>query len=121
MSAETFTYSTLSGAAGVTALVGTSPNSRIWPDQAPEGAEGTLIVFERADSQPEYTLLTELAATRVRMNVTCWADTRIAAETLGDAVAAAMLAAGVPVAERDGAFNSDMQAYAAVVGFEIWE
>lgn len=121
MSAETFTKTTLFSAAGVTAIVGASPATRIWPDEAPNGAETPLIVFERADSDPIYTLNNTLATTRVRINISCWADTRLAAEALGDAVATAMLAATVPVAERDGAFNSDMQAYAAVVGFDIWE
>lgn len=121
MSAETFTYSTLSGAAAVTAIVGSGANARIYPDEAAQEAAPPLIVFERGSSDPEYTLDNTLATTRVRMNVTCWAATRIAAEALGDAVAAAMLAATVPTAERDSAFDAETQSYAAILAFDIWE
>lgn len=119
-SAETFTYATLSGAAGVTALVGSGAAARIYPDEAAQDAVLPLIVFDGDDADPVVTLNNTVSALRVPMNVTGWAATRLAAEALGDAVQAAMLAAGVPPAGRDKAFDPETNAYAAVLRFELW-
>lgn len=122
MSAETVVYSTLTGAAAVAAIIGAPPNAKIWPDEAEdENAKPPLIVFERTSSEPEYTLNNTLAATRVLMHVTCWHVTRLGAETLGDAVQAALLAAGYPHTARESAFDDETDAYAAVLAVEIWE
>ena len=121
MSAETVTNSALLAAAGVTAIVGSGATAKIYPDEAAQAAEPPLIVFERGDSNPEYTLNNTLAGNRVQMNVTSWAATRIAAEALADETVAAMATAGYVMIGRDGSFDAETQTEAAVVLFEVWE
>jgi hypothetical protein len=121
VSAETLTNTALLAAAGVTAIVGAGAAARIYPDEAAQEATPPLIVFERGESQPEYTLNNTLAANRVQMNVTSWAATRVAAEQLADAVVAAMATAGYVTIARDGSFDAETQSYAAIVLFEVWE
>ncbi|HJT63073.1 MAG TPA: DUF3168 domain-containing protein [Burkholderiales bacterium] len=121
MSAETLTYNALVGAAAVTAIVGAGASAKIYPDEAAQEAAPPLIVFERGDSDPEYTLDNTLAGNKVQIHVTSWAATRVAAEQLADACVTAMATAGYVSLARDGSFDAETQSYAAVVLFEVWE
>lgn len=90
MSAESTLYGILSGNAGVTALVGT----RIYPDLVPENVATPYIGYERIGSSAYATIHGTKLSDDVQMMIACWADTKLAAEALADAVEAAMLAAG---------------------------
>lgn len=90
MSAESSLYAILAAAAGVTALVG----SKIYPDLIPEEKDPPYIGFERISTEPVATIHGTVLAEDVGMVVACWAETRVAAEALADAVDAAMRAAG---------------------------
>jgi hypothetical protein len=122
MSAEAFVNAALLSAPGVTALVGAGAAARIYPDEAVEGADLPLIVYERGNTTLEHTLLADrVVASTTPITVTCWAKKRIDAEALVDAVIAAMFVAQVPPLTRDGEYDDVNQAYGGVVAFEIWE
>lgn len=90
MSAESTLYGILSTAAGVTALVDT----RIYPDLIPEEKAAPYIGYERVSTDPVNTIHGTTLAQDVGLVIACWADTRLAAEALADAVETAMRAAG---------------------------
>lgn len=90
MSAESELYSLLSAASGVTDLVGDC----IYPDLIPEGKDAPYIGYERVTTTPIATIHGTVLGTDVGLVVACWAATRIQAEQIADAVAAAMQAAG---------------------------
>src|SRR5687767_10845669 len=120
MSAEAFLFATLSVDAGVTALVGAGADVRIFPDEAKEGVELPLIVFDQGSTSYERSLDDTVQAWRTTISVTCWAKTRLAAETLADAVVVAMGLVHEPVTASDSDFDQENQAYAAVVTFDLW-
>lgn len=117
MSAETSIYSTLSGAAGVTAIVST----RIYPDFVSQEIALPAIVTQRAESEYINTIHTGAAvATRITMDTWCLANTRIGAETLADAVEVALPVGLFVLTDRRIEFDPETSTYAAVVTSKIW-
>lgn len=117
MSAESEFYSALTGAAGVTTIVGV----QIYPDIAPEGNLPPMVVYERRGSVPVTTIHDDLkAASKVSLSATCWSLSRISAEHLGDEVEIAMRQTGISV-NRFGHYDAQKRAYASVIDFEVWE
>lgn len=112
MSVESTLYSTLSAAAGVSALV----SSRIYPDVVPQEATLPCVAFARLDTLYENTIHSAVPVIETAtMEISCMAVTRIAADALCDAVLAAVGAAQfVPVGRR-AEFDFDNQMYAAVL------
>jgi 16S rRNA G1207 methylase RsmC len=117
MSPEQFIYETLRGAAGVTQWVGT----RIYQDAAPNDAEAPYIVITKGAQESERTLDNSLAATRAEMEIGAWAESRLRVESLGDAIAAAMLAATVPESGRSSDYDPASGLYGAALDFDIWD
>lgn len=117
ISAETQTISALLGWPALTALV----NGQVYPDLAPQDIEVPLVVYERASSDPTYTIHGQLVATVVTVTVQCWAATRIAAEAIGDAAIDAMSAADCVSSERRATYDSDTALYVSLIDFAVWE
>ncbi|HEY1182234.1 MAG TPA: DUF3168 domain-containing protein [Rhodocyclaceae bacterium] len=112
MSAEETIYAALSGNAGVLALTG----GRISPDKAPQDEPLPAIVFARTDTEYIRTIHSAAAAgTIVTMEVVCFAQSRPDAEALGDAVDAALGAAGIAPIGRRPEYNPDTDEYASVI------
>lgn len=86
MSAESSLYAILSTAAGVTALVG----ARIYPDVVPDQQAVPYIGYERVASTPAATLDGHVLAERVDIVIACWANTRVQASQIADAVRVAL-------------------------------
>lgn len=122
MSPEETVRSTLAAAAPVTALAA----DRIYPDEIPQDDVAATeprppaIVYRRAGTEPRFTLNDTLALTRAVMRVVCWAASRVTAETLGDAVQAALIAAKIMPVGRDGFTDPDTGDEAAIVDVEVW-
>jgi hypothetical protein len=114
-SAETTLYSILSTAPGITALVG----PRIYPDLVPQGIATPYIGYERVATEPITTIHGTILAQNARMMIACWADTRIAAEALADAVAAAMQAAGHLYSSRAAELDDATLRLAATLDYEL--
>lgn len=117
MSAESTTYAALSAWSPLTALVA----SRIYPDEAAEGAALPAVIYERSGSSPHYTLSGELVACEATISVSVVARTRAAANQVADAITAAMHAISAPSIERDGESYPEEGLYQTTVSFSVWE
>lgn len=117
MSAESDVYAALANDAGLSALVA----GRIFPDAIPEESPLPAIAFVRAGGEKFYGLDNSLHAERVRMRVVCWAETRTAANAIGDAVTAALLAADLPPDTPDADFAESVGDFASVIEADWWD
>lgn len=115
MSAESTLYGILSAAAGVTALVGT----RIYPDLIPEEKATPYIGYERVSTEPAATLEGTILAEKIGITIACWADTRIAAEQLADAVRTAMIGSGWRAESRGAEIDESTGRLAATLQYSI--
>ena len=117
MSAETLIYSTLSGAAGVTAIV----SLRIYPDFLAQEITLPAIVNQRSGSEYVNTIHSGVpAAIKVTMDTFCLASTRIGAEILADAVETALPAGSFRVSGRRPEFDAETLTFAAIITSEVW-
>lgn len=118
MSAETELYSVLSGAAGVTALVGT----RIYPDVVPVQKDLPAIAFMRSETEYVNTIHgTAPLAKVVTLEVGCMAAVRLDAEALADAVEAAVAVGGFIVVGRVPDLESGVDYVSTVLTVKFWE
>ena len=116
MSAESEVYAALAADTDLAALVA----DRIYPDTVPEECPLPALAFVRTGGEKFYGLDDSLHAERVRMRVVCWAETRTAANEIGDAVTAALVAAGLPPATPDADFAESVGEFAAVIETDWW-
>lgn len=117
MSAETEIFTALSGAAGVTALVA----QRIYPDVLPEKTTYPAVVFARVRTEPTYGISGAYFGADVGVQVGCWGTTRTQADAVGDAVEAALRAAGMPHVGRSAGYDDDTDLFASVIELEVFE
>lgn len=115
MGAEDNLYSTLSGAAGVTALVST----RIYPDAFPEDCARPAVAFSRAGTDPIVTIGGTVLGQDVTMQIMCWADKRSEADAVADAVVTACAAAGYSYTGRTSGYDEELGAHVATVDIVI--
>ena len=116
MSAESDLYTVLAGYAPLTALVST----RIFPDAIPEDKALPAVVYSTEAATPEWCLNNSAAATAYRFRIVGWGTTRTSAAAVGDQIAAALLAAGVPYDNRFSGFDADVGQFADVVEITWW-
>lgn len=113
MSAESDVYDALSGAAAVTAIVST----RIYPDVLPQETAYPAVVFTRIGT----TEMTTIHGTSLRefavFQVSCLQTTRSLAETLANACAAALRAAGMLQQDRSASFDADMDLHVVALTY----
>lgn len=114
-SAEATLYTILSTAAGVTALVST----RIYPDLVPEEKAAPYIGYERVSTEPLGTLEGTVLSERIGIMIACWADTRITAEQLADAVRTAMLGSGWRAESRGAEVDESTGRMAATLQYSV--
>lgn len=114
MSAEATLYSLLSAAPGVTALVST----RIYPDLVPEEKAAPYIGYERTSTQPIVAISGATLGEIVTLTLACWADTRIAAEALADAVTAALQTSVLTYVSRGSELDEPTGRSAATLDYQ---
>lgn len=121
MSVETEFLAVLQGAAAVTAIVGAGDDARIDPDLSPGEVTPPCIAFRRAAT--EYFGTLHAPATDARVSIECWcmAESREAADALGDAVQAAGAAAWFQPIARSAEYDDERRLWAAVLTFDRWE
>jgi hypothetical protein len=118
MSAESDLRALLVANAGVTALVG----QRVAADRIEQSAARPFVVFTRTGSEPQLCLDGVVLKTRVTLDVQAWADTRLAADAVADAVTAAVRGvSSQTVADRVSSYDSDLDLEAAVLTVQWWE
>ena len=115
MSAETQLFATLAAASAVTALV----SQRIYPDVTPAEATLPCVAYARLETSYVQTIhsAAPVAETAV-LEVMCMATSRDGAETLCNAVQAALFAAGFTPVGRRAEFDFDSEMCAAVLTVE---
>lgn len=86
MSAESDLFDALRLDAGVAALVG----ARIYPYERPQGSALPAIVFGRTQTTPITSIHGTVLATRTMFAIDIFAEKRITAESIGDAVEGAL-------------------------------
>lgn len=100
-------------------------SGRIYPDVAPSGAGLPRIVYQQVGGKTiNYTEGTLPEKENARMQVVCWASTRMAAINLMKQVEAAILSAPVIQAEAIGArisgYEQDTNLFSSMQDFSIW-
>lgn len=98
---------------------------RIYPDVAPSGAGLPRIVYQQVGGKTiNYTEGTLPDKENARMQVVCWAASRLAAINLMKQAEAAILAAPVIQAEAIGArisgYEPDTGLFSSMQDFSIW-
>jgi hypothetical protein len=115
--AETQTLAALAAWAPLTALVA----DKITQDEIDEGDDLPAIIYERAETEPVATLVAPTDEARVTMRLTAWGKTRKSANAVAKAATDAMHAAGFPQQERSTAFEPELEEFATILTFEVWE
>lgn len=111
MSIETDVYAALSGAAGVTALIGT----RIYPNVRPQDSDVPCVVFDRSGTEVIQSIHGPILATIARVDVTAVSATRAQCESIADAVVGALVAAGFNYHDRVAEYVPDADAHIATI------
>jgi len=118
MSAESALRTLLLADAGVAALVAT----RITADRIAQDAVRPFVVYARSASTPVVTIDGTHLRTQASMEVQCWADNRLEADALGDAVTAAVRGEiSQRVIDRGSAYDADLDMAASIVSVQWWE
>lgn len=118
MSAESALRTLLVANPAVYALV----NTRVVADRMEEGAAFPFIVFARNGTQPVSALDGTHLRSQASLEVQCWADTRLGADALADAVAAAVrgvISQSVP--GRVSAYDADTDRHVCSLQVAWWE
>ena len=114
MSIETTLYTTLTGDAGVSALVST----RVYPNPAPEGASKPLVSYFVVSGTRITTIPGVGDATRKRVQINCHANTYSSAKAVAAAVIAALEGDGYLELEYD-LYDPDTQTHTVVIDWSF--
>lgn len=116
MSAESQIYAALSGALAVTSIVA----DRIYPDAIPEDKSLPAVVFARTGTEPYVTLAGARFAEDISAQVVAWAETRTAADAVGDAAEAALRAGGFTVTGRSAGYDGEIGLFATTIEITLF-
>ena len=114
MSIETDLYATLSGAAGVTALVST----RIFMQVVPENTALPAIAFFVVSGDRSDTLAGVGDGKRKRIQISCYANTLTQAKAVADAVETALQGNGYLSLEYD-IYDPEEQTHTAIIDWSF--
>ena len=117
MSAVTDLRALLLADAAVAALVGT----RISADRITQGAGRPFIVFARTDTKRDKTLDGSVVSVLVSFDVQCWADTRLVADQVADAVQAAIERADQDISSRSSVYEDDLDFEGESLAVDWWD
>ena len=117
MSAETDFRALLLATGAVTALVG----SRIAASRIEQGAVRPFVVFSRSATERSVGLDGTVHGVRATLDVQCWADTRVAAQTLADAVQAAVESAHHFCTARTDGYDPELDLESDLLTIDWWE
>ena len=115
----------MSAEAAIVPLLTGLVSGRIYPDVAPSGAGLPRIVYQQVGGQAMTYLEGALPdKENARMQIVCWAATRLAAINLAKQVEAAIVAAttiqATPLGARVSDYEADTQLYGARQDFSVW-
>ena len=117
MSVEDTLYTTLSGNAGIAALVST----RIFPDAIPEDKALPAVVYSRTGTDPYPSLSGADFGADITLNIQSWAKTRTQADQIGGAIEAALLGTDFYKVARDVGMDPETGLFATILSYEIFD
>jgi hypothetical protein len=127
MSVETALRTALLAHAPLVTLLSPDSTKRIAFDKVEAAIARPFVVATRRETERFSTLEGVKVAGRATLELQCWGDTRASAESVADAVEAALLAAtgiepyGVPVEDRAAASEAELDLECVVLVVELWE
>ena len=116
MSLDTDLRAAMAANAGIAALVG----ARIVADRMEEGVARPFITYSTASTEYQYGLDGSVMGERVTFDVQVWADTRLSAEAVANAVNAYMVANQRPVLSRTSGYDAELDLEATLMSVEWW-
>lgn len=117
MSMEADLRALLVAYAPLTALVST----RVAADRIDQGAARPFVVYTRTGTEPVQTLLGAVVGTKASFDVQVWADTRLVAEAVADAVQDALVADARAITSRSSGYDADLDLEATVISVDWWD
>lgn len=109
-------FSTLTGDAAVSAIVGT----RVYPLVIPQGGDLPAVTYQRIYGAPINDLAGAGELVRARVQVDCWATTYASVRALADAAYGSLCAIGfLPINDMDD-FDDEVPVYRVVLEFTVW-
>jgi Protein of unknown function (DUF3168) len=117
MSAEADLRTLLASASAVTSLVG----ARISADRIAQDAVRPFIVFVRSATLRERGLDGTLHGSKVTFSIQAWADTRVAALAVIEAVQSVLESNHHAVVDHAADSDPDLDLEAATLSVDIWE
>ncbi len=117
MSMESDLRALLVAYAPLLALVST----RIAADRIEHGTVLPFVVFTRTGTEPVQNLTGDVLANKATFDVQCWANTRSSAETVADAIQAALVADGRAIVGRASGYDADLDLEATVISVDWWD
>lgn len=116
---EASIFTTLTGASGVSAIVG----SRVYPIILPQKTTLPAITYLRVSGAQEISLSGHSGLESPRIQVDCWATSYAQAKSLAAAVQAAMIASTAfkvgSVSDRD-LFDDETNVFRVSIDFNVW-
>lgn len=121
MSVTEDVVATLTGDAGLSALVGT----RVYPVLAPQGTTRPFVTYQRIGADNRAVLGGEVSGDQEQIQLDAWADSYTQAHAVTAAVIAAMDGASTFSSARvtgpiDRDFERDTQLYGSMTGYSVW-
>lgn len=117
MSAETALRTLLLADGPTAALVAT----RVTADRVEQTAARPFIVFTRTGTERSKGLDGTVLGVRATLQVETWADTRVSAEAVADAMEAAIEGAHQFVVNRGAGFDPDLDLESTVLTVDWWD
>lgn len=117
MSAGTDLRALLVATGAITALVG----QRIAADRIEQAAARPFVVFTRTATDRARGLDGTLHGVKTTFELQAWADTRTAADAVGDAVEAAIETAQHTVLNRSSGYDADLDLEATILTIDWWD
>jgi hypothetical protein len=117
MSAETDLRALLVGASAITALVG----QRIAADRIEQGAARPFIVFTRTGTERSRCLDGTISAVKATFELQVWADTRLAADAVADAIETVIETDQQFVLGRSTGYDGELDLEASILTIDWWQ
>lgn len=120
MSAKTEFRTLMLATSGVTSLVGSGSNARVSADRIEQGAARPFIVFTQSGTDVQHGLDGAVLTTKAVLELQCWADTRVAADALADAVQTALVGDYRTITARADAYDGELDLEATIITVDWW-
>lgn len=107
----------LAGDGAVTALVDT----RIAADRIEQADTRPFLIYTKTGSEPQYSLDGTQHGERVLLEIQIWADRRVEADEVRDAVVAALAGDQRNVISETTGYDAELDLEAAILSVEWWD